>query len=160
MKVSRVCARIEPAINEKPQSPDHVVLFCELRSAGSETHRQSSQQPPSQVSDAGEAVFFEVVEASGELVRVFVRGPGGVGIEFHFTNWQADPQIDESLFHFHAPSGVAIVNGELPDGNGGGKTLPPKRTIPPKHAFPPLSPPPPHLPPPPPPSPTTQPPLL
>src|SRR6266446_1440176 len=54
MKVSRVCARIEPAINEKPESPDHVVLFCELRSAGSETHRQSSQQPPSQVSDAGD----------------------------------------------------------------------------------------------------------
>ena len=119
MKVSRVCARIEPAINEKPESPDHVVLFCELRSAGSETHRQSSQQPPSQVSDAGEAVFFEVVEASGELVRVFVRGPGGVGIEFHFTNWQADPLIHDSLFHFHAPPGVAIVNGELPDGTGG-----------------------------------------
>ncbi len=28
MKVSRVCARIEPAINEKPESPDHVVPFA------------------------------------------------------------------------------------------------------------------------------------
>src|SRR5258707_13924079 len=69
MKVSRVCSRIEPAIDEKPESPDHVVLFCELRSAGSETHRHSSQKPPSQVSDAGEAVFFAVVEASRGLVR-------------------------------------------------------------------------------------------
>src|SRR5258705_10913699 len=34
MKVSRVCARIEPAIDEKPESPDHVVLFCKVRGAG------------------------------------------------------------------------------------------------------------------------------
>jgi outer membrane lipoprotein-sorting protein len=69
--------------------------------------------------DAGEAVLFEIVKDSGELVRVFVRGPGGVGIEFHFTNWQADPPVDDSLFHFNAPPGVAIVNGELLPGNGG-----------------------------------------
>ena len=119
MKVSRVCARIRPAINETPESSDHVVLFCELRSAGSEAHKQSSQEPSPQKGEGGEAVFFEIVKDSGELVRVFVRDPGGVGIEFHFTNWQADPHIDESLFHFHAPPGVAIVNGELPAGNGG-----------------------------------------
>src|SRR3989475_7443075 len=36
MKVSRVCARVAPAINEKPESSNHVVLFCELRRAGPE----------------------------------------------------------------------------------------------------------------------------
>src|SRR5438132_2929444 len=40
MKVSRVCARIEPAIDEKPESPDHVVLFCKVRGAGSEARKQ------------------------------------------------------------------------------------------------------------------------
>jgi outer membrane lipoprotein carrier protein len=119
MKVSRVCARIAPALNEKPESSDHVVLSCELRNAGSEAHKQGSQDPLLQAGDAGEAVFFEIVKDSGELVRVLVRGPGGVGIEFHFANWQVDPQVADSLFHFLAPPGVAIVNGELPAGNGG-----------------------------------------
>jgi len=119
MKVSRVCARIRPAINETPESLDHVVLFCELRGASSEPQKQGSQNPPRQTGDAGEAVFFEIAKDSGELVRVLVRGPGGVGIEFHFTNWQADPHVDDSLFHFHAPPGVAIVNGELPPGQRG-----------------------------------------
>lgn len=119
MRVSRVCARIRPAINETPESSDHVVLFCELRGAASEARKQGSQDPLLQTGDAGEAVFFEIVKDSGELVRVLVRGPGGVGIEFHFTNWQADPRVDDSLFHFHAPPGVAIVNGELPAGNRG-----------------------------------------
>src|SRR5882757_7403253 len=119
MKVSRVCARIEPAIDEKPESPDHVVLFCKVRGAGSDARKQGSQDPPAQSVDAGEAVFFEIVEDSGELVRVLVREAGGVAVEFHFTNWQFDHPIDDSLFHFRAPSGVAIVNGELPAGNSG-----------------------------------------
>ncbi len=119
MKVSRVCARIEPAIDEKPESPDHAVLFCKVRVAGSDARKQRSQDPPAQSVDAGEAVFFEIVEDSGELVRVLVREAGGVTVEFHFTNWQFDPDVDDALFHFRAPSGVAIVNGELPAGNNG-----------------------------------------
>ncbi len=119
MKVSRVCARIEPAIDEKPESPDHVVLFCKLRGAGSEARKQGPQDLSPQSGDASEAVFFEIVQDSGELVRVLVREPGGVAVEFHFTNWQLDPPVDDSLFHFRAPSGVAIVNGELPAGNNG-----------------------------------------
>ena len=119
MKVSRVCARIESAIDEKPESPDHVVLFCKLRGAGSEAQKQGPQDLSQQSGDASEAVFFEIVEDSGELVRVLVREPGSVAVEFHFTNWQFDPPVDDSLFHFRAPSGVAIVNGELPAGNSG-----------------------------------------
>jgi hypothetical protein len=117
MKVSRVCARIEPAIDEKPESSDHVVLFCKVRGAGPEARKQGSQEPSLQSGDASEAVFFEVVENSGELVRVLVREPAGVTVEFHFANWQIDTPVDDSLFHFRAPSGVAIVNGELPAGN-------------------------------------------
>src|SRR5258708_20638113 len=117
LKVSRVCARIEPAINEKPQSPDHVVLFCKLRAASSEARKQGLQDTPAQSGDAGEAFFFEIAEYSGYLVRVLIREPGGVTVEFHFTNWRVDPPVDDSLFHFRPPSGVAIVNGELPAGN-------------------------------------------
>lgn len=117
MKVSRVCSRIEPAIDEKPELPDHVVLFCKVRGPGSEARKQSSQDSPSQSGEGGEAVFFEVVENSGELVRVLVREPAGVTVEFHFANWQIDPPVNDSLFHFRAPSGVAIVNGALPAEN-------------------------------------------
>ena len=73
--------------------------------------------------EAGEDVFFEIVKNTGELVCITVNDPGGVGIEFHFTNWQSDPPVDDALFHFHPPSGVTIVNGELPAGNGGMKPL-------------------------------------
>jgi len=77
MKVSRVCARIRPAINETPESSDHVVLFCELRGAGSEgAEKKGSQDPPPQTGDAGEAVFFEIVKDSGELVRGAGPKPG------------------------------------------------------------------------------------
>lgn len=117
MKVSRLCERIQTAINEKPESPDHVVLFCKLRGAPSKTGKQESQESSIQSPDDGEAVFFEIVKDSGELVRVLVRDPGGVGIEFHFANWQADPPLADALFRFVAPPGVAIVNGELPAAN-------------------------------------------
>ena len=119
MKLSRVCVGIGLALNEMPESSDSVVLSCKLRSAGSEARKQGSQEPRMQIGNSGEAVFFEVVKNSGELVRVIVRDPGGVGIEFHFANWEQDPQVAESLFRFSAPPGVAIVNGELPEGGGG-----------------------------------------
>src|SRR3989449_3020793 len=73
MKVSRVCARIEPAIDEKPESSDHVVLFCKVRGAGSEARKQGSQDRSTQSEAAGEAVFFEIAEDSLQLVRVLVR---------------------------------------------------------------------------------------
>ncbi len=64
-------------------------------------------------SEGRDIVYLEVQESSGELVRVLVSDPGGVGIEFRFANWQLNPQLDGSLFSFQVPPGVAIVNGEL-----------------------------------------------
>jgi len=119
MKVSRVCAQVRAAPDEKIESPDDVMLRCELRSSGTEPQDSpaSGAQPSSR--EPRESVYLEIVRKTGELAGVIVRDPGGVGIEFRFTNWQADPLVEDSLFHFHAPSGVAIVNGELPAGNAG-----------------------------------------
>jgi outer membrane lipoprotein carrier protein len=119
MKVSRVCARVEAASNEKVETPGDVMLRCALRGVGTQSQDASASAKTKHGEEDGEVVFFEIVKKTGELVRIIVRDPGGVGIEFHFTNWQADPPIGDSLFRFHAPSGVAIVNGELPPGNGG-----------------------------------------
>jgi outer membrane lipoprotein-sorting protein len=94
-----------------------VVIFCQLRGTQPVQNKLASQEPSSQTAEGGKVVFFEIVKESGELVRVLVREPGGIGVEFHFANWKTDPPIAESLFRFAVPPGVAIVNGELPQDN-------------------------------------------
>lgn len=119
MKISRVCDRIGPALDEKPESTADVVLYCKIRGARSEPQKHGSQAATEQSGDGGEAVYFEISKKSGELVRVLVRDPGGVGIEFHFSHWQTDPPVEDSLFRFSPSPGVAIVNGEIPAAHAG-----------------------------------------
>jgi outer membrane lipoprotein-sorting protein len=119
MKVSRVCARVRAALGEKIEAPGDVMLQCDLRGAGTASPDPNAPgtRPPG--GESGETVFFEIIKKTGELVGIIVKDPGGVGIEFHFSNWQNDSPVDDSLFHFRVPQGVAIVNGELPSGNDG-----------------------------------------
>jgi outer membrane lipoprotein carrier protein len=115
MKVSRVCAAVWPAVNEKPETSENVVLYCALPGHANSA-KSTSREITSQTDDAAGGVLFEVARKSGDLVRILVQDPAGVAIEFRFANWLADPPIADSLFHFSAPPGVAIVNGELPGG--------------------------------------------
>jgi outer membrane lipoprotein-sorting protein len=134
MKVSRVCARVEQAPNEKTLSENNVVLRCQVRGASSkdETHPGSGaaskahgddgsaaaqESPESPVGSQNDVVLFEIDRRSGELARLIVRQSGGVEVEFRFENWHLDPPLPESLFKFEVPTGVAIVNGELPQGD-------------------------------------------
>jgi outer membrane lipoprotein carrier protein len=114
MKVSRVCDDVRFAEQELPQSPADAVLYCALRGTDAKAAGHSAGE--SRRAEAGETVYFEVARDSGDLVRVLVKSPGGVAIEFRFANWHADPPVEDSLFHFSVPPGVAIVNGELPAG--------------------------------------------
>ena len=116
MKLSRVCARVLATTDEKPENPEHVMLYCDLR-VGAKSPKESSVADPSQQPMNREAVFLEVNTGNGDLVRVLIRDPGGIAIEFHFANWQMDPPLADSLFRFEPPKGVAIVNGELPLGD-------------------------------------------
>jgi outer membrane lipoprotein carrier protein len=116
MKTSRVCAHIGLALDEKPESPDDAVLYCELRGAGSKSKNPCVSGCTVLGEKAAGAVFFEISKSTGDLVRVLIRDPGGVGIEFHFTHWRTNPPLSDSIFHFSAPLGVAIVNPELPPG--------------------------------------------
>jgi outer membrane lipoprotein carrier protein len=115
MKVSRICAQVQTALDQTPEDASSSVLYCELRSGQTNSAEPGSPKNASHNGEPGEAVFFEVRD-TGDLVRVLVKNPGGVEIEFHFKNWQRDPYLDDSLFRFSAPPGVAIVNGELPSG--------------------------------------------
>ena len=119
MKVSRVCAKVESTAQVKPETPEDVMLYCQVRGTGVDSRKPSSQEPSFQGSGTKEAVFFELASKTGDLVRVLIKDAAGVEIEFHFANWQSDPSVDESLFLFHPPPGVAIVNGDLPASSGG-----------------------------------------
>lgn len=118
MKTSRVCAQIGVALDEKPESLDDAVLYCELRGASSKSEKPCPPDCAAQGEKAAGAVFFEISKSTGDLVRVLIRDPGGVGIEFHFTNWKSNPPLSDSIFRFSAPLGVAIVNAELPPSTG------------------------------------------
>jgi outer membrane lipoprotein carrier protein len=116
MKTSRVCARITLALSEKPESPDNAVLACELRGSSSKPDHPCPPDCAPPAEKPTENVFFEISRSTGDLVRVLIRDPGGVTIEFYFTNWKTNPTLDDALFRFHAPPGVAIVNAEVPSG--------------------------------------------
>src|SRR5207244_9146535 len=90
MRISRVCARVQVATSEKLESPVDVMLRCKLRGSGAQSQNPSASESGKPGAEDSEAVFFEIVKNTGELVSVAVRDPGGVRIEFHCTNWQAD----------------------------------------------------------------------
>jgi len=116
MKLSRICARVDLANGEKPQKDGDVVLSCLPK--GSET--KADQTAGNDALQAKrDTLIFEVAQETSELVRIVVRGSGGVDIEFQFKDWQFDPPVPDSFFRFEVPPGVAIVNGELPASNGG-----------------------------------------
>jgi len=135
MKVSRVCGHVDLAANERALNPDDVVLRCRVRGTaggGKETKRpngstgeasnrdDANREEGTLAAPAGsdnDVVLFEVDRRSGELARLIVRQRGGVEVEFRFENWNLDPPLPESLFKFDVPSGVTIVNGELPQGD-------------------------------------------
>ena len=112
-KVSRVCARVELAPDQPPEKAGDAVFNCILRgSAESKTSKLSG--PASSNAGPEDTVLLEIGRETGEHVRIVVRNKGGVGIEFHFANWLDDPPVAEALFHFEPPTGVAIVNAQLP----------------------------------------------
>ena len=112
VRLSRICSKIRYAPQQAPENSADAMLYCELRGASKSNGGRdaSSEAVPAEVQDVA---YLEVVERSGELVRVLVNDSGGVGIEFSFTNWQFNPKVDDSFFRFQVPRGVAIVNGEL-----------------------------------------------
>ncbi len=112
MKLSRICNEIGYAQQPAPEFSSDIMLNCELRGASKSSEGGSSGRKVASA-EVRDVAYLEVVESSGELVRVIVNDPGGVGIEFRFANWQLDPKVDDSFFRFQVPRGVAIVNGEL-----------------------------------------------
>jgi outer membrane lipoprotein carrier protein len=112
MKVSRICRNVELEHSMKALDPRGVLLRCVLRGGDAQTSPKE-QLAGVASSEQGNLVLFELNSATGELLRVVVEDPGGLQLEFRFSNWQFDPQLDESKFHFQPTKGVAIVDGNL-----------------------------------------------
>jgi outer membrane lipoprotein carrier protein len=112
MKLSRVCARVESSVDEKPSTPGNAVLYCPLRGAESPTPHAASAAADAQENGPNESVYLEILPTTGELSRVLVREKGGVEVEFKFADWRFDPTVADSFFRFDVPPGVAIVNGD------------------------------------------------
>jgi outer membrane lipoprotein carrier protein len=122
MKVSRVCAHVDLASNERALKVDDVVLRCRVKGGADgdrEAKNSSTEQAPpdAPAGSQNDIVLFEIDRNTGELARLIVHQSGGVEVEFRFENWHFDPPLPESLFKFDVPSGVVIVNGELPQGD-------------------------------------------
>lgn len=62
---------------------------------------------------ADEGAFTQVLlelNSQSQLVRLDVRQPGDLEMDFHFGDWHENAPIEESKFHFEPPRGVAIVD--------------------------------------------------
>jgi outer membrane lipoprotein carrier protein len=110
-KLSQLCQTLDVS-SEPPGAGGNVVLRCLPRGekakpkAAAADGLEASIAP---VEDQFDEVLLEVNPATGELADVRVVQPGGIELEYRFGNWQENLPLTESLFHFQAPAGVAIV---------------------------------------------------
>ena len=111
MKLSRICARVDFATDEKPDKDGDVLLSCQLEGSENMADPASKNGAPHAKRDL---LLLEVAHDTNQLVRIVVREAGGVEIEFKFNDRQFDHPVPDSFFRFEVPPGVAIVNGELP----------------------------------------------
>lgn len=60
-----------------------------------------------------EGIFQQVlleVNSLNQLVRLDVKQPGDIEMDFHFGDWHENVPIEPAKFHFEPPRGVAIVD--------------------------------------------------
>jgi outer membrane lipoprotein carrier protein len=118
--LTKYCKRID--FGDPPHdNPANVTLRCvpagaaEVASKARRDDLGASDQALSP--DTGgqiQIVLLEVAPRTGWLASVIIRQSGGVQVEYRFGRWEANIEVPETMFHFVAPKGVAIVNGDAP----------------------------------------------
>jgi outer membrane lipoprotein carrier protein len=110
-KLSQLCENLDVSA-ERPGIQGDVVLSCRPRGekANLKNGDEDNLEPSlANVDQQFDQVLLEVNPESGELADVRVLQPGGIELEYRFGNWQENLPLPESLFHYQAPAGVAIV---------------------------------------------------
>lgn len=113
--LSHLCSRIE-LVSQAGIPAGHSVLRCFPKRSNQSGHpAEAPSIPPDEGLSENEKyseVLLEVDASTGELARIEIHQPGGIGLEYRFGNWQTDIPLSVDLFHFQVPAGVAIVDGE------------------------------------------------
>jgi outer membrane lipoprotein carrier protein len=99
--LSRLCGRLEfaqppPQPGFRPPAPGSPLPAYRLRC----------------LPRGADAPFREVLlelDANLRLLRLLMREPGGVELEFSFAGWKENHPLPEEMFRFRLPAGVAIV---------------------------------------------------
>jgi outer membrane lipoprotein carrier protein len=116
--LNKYCKRID--FGDPPHdAPGNVTLRCSPAGSSGESknphpNNQTSDDQALSPDSGGQiqAVLLEVDPQIGWLAKVTIRQAGGVQLEYSFGKWQANVEVPEAMFHFVAPKGVAIVNGD------------------------------------------------
>jgi hypothetical protein len=110
-KLSQLCEKLDISANP-PGKQGNIVLSCRPRGEKAKTKDAAGDDLEASIAPIDEQfdeVLLELDPDSGELADVRVLQPGGIELEYRFGNWQENLPLSESLFHFQAPAGVAIV---------------------------------------------------
>jgi outer membrane lipoprotein carrier protein len=116
--LNKYCKRID--FGDPPHdAPGNVTLRClpaglsgESKNPHPNNHTSDDQALSPDSGGQIQAVLLEVDPQIGWLAKVTIRQAGGVQLEYSFGKWQANVEVPEAMFHFVAPKGVAIVNGD------------------------------------------------
>ena len=121
VKLSRLCGGIQqipPKAAGAGGSRQNLLLRCVPRGA-QKRGRVESDSPAGSLSQADQdwdEVILEVDPVTGWLAGIAIRQPAGVEIVYRFNNWEQNLPLPQSLFHFQAPPGVAIVDESVLSG--------------------------------------------
>jgi outer membrane lipoprotein-sorting protein len=121
--IARLCSQVDLVKGETAANPGDVVLRCTPRGgddtrgttakSGASLDASQNAGTPLTAGDAAQIreILMEVEPKTGWLSSVIIRQAGGVEIEYRFGRWEENIPIQEVMFHFSAPQGVAIVDG-------------------------------------------------
>ena len=110
-RLSQLCQTLDLSA-DNPGKQGDVVLRCRPRGEKPKPKDSAEGELDASIAPVNgqfDEVLLEVNPDTGELADVRVLEPGGIELEYRFGNWQENLPLTESLFHFEAPAGVAIV---------------------------------------------------
>ena len=110
-KLSELCEKLDLSANT-PGTQGDIVLSCRPKGEKAKLKDASGEDLEASIAPLDQQfdeVLLEVNPQTGELADVRILQPGGIELEYRFGNWHENVPLAESLFHFQAPSGVAIV---------------------------------------------------
>ncbi len=109
-RLADLCDRVDVA-NQTPGTAGRVVLRCLPRGEKRPKQKQADAYALATPDQQFDQVLLEIDPATGELGNVRILQPGGIELEYRFGNWEFNLPLQESIFRFQVPVGVAIVDG-------------------------------------------------